>query len=57
VAFAWYDEHLNRFEIRGRKYAVYRDGGGMIGIDARVVRLCDLKLRRKHAPSNEMLSS
>jgi Plasmid pRiA4b ORF-3-like protein len=46
IAFRWDDEHLNRFEIRGREYAVYRDGSGMIGIDARVVRLCDLKLRR-----------
>jgi Plasmid pRiA4b ORF-3-like protein len=42
IAFGWDDEHLNRFEIRGREYAVYRDGGGMIGIDARVVRLCTL---------------
>lgn len=46
IAFGWEDEHLNRFEIRGREYAVYRDGGGMIGIDATRVRLCDLKLRR-----------
>jgi len=46
ISFGWDDEHLNRFEIRGREYAVYRDGGGMIGIDARGVRLCDLKLRR-----------
>jgi hypothetical protein len=46
VAFAWGDEHLNRFEIRGREYAVYCDGGGMIGIDAKDVRLRDLKLRR-----------
>jgi len=45
IAFGWDYEHLNRFEIRGREYAVYRDGGGMIGIDARDVRLCDLKLR------------
>jgi hypothetical protein len=35
VAIGWYDEHLNRFEIRGREYAVYRDGG----LDAR--RACD----------------
>ena len=46
VAFGSEDEHLNRFEIRGREYAVYRDGGGMIGIDARSVRLDGLKLRR-----------
>jgi hypothetical protein len=46
IAFGWDDEHLNRFEIRGREYAVYRDGGGMIGIDSTDVRLCDLKLRR-----------
>jgi hypothetical protein len=46
VAFGWDDQHLNRFEIRGREYAVYRDGGGMIGIDARGVRLGDLGLRR-----------
>jgi Plasmid pRiA4b ORF-3-like protein len=46
VAFGWDDEHLNRFEIRGREYAVYRDGGGMIGIDATDARLRDLKLRR-----------
>src|SRR5664279_1124190 len=41
ISFGWDDEHLNRFEIRGREYAVYRDGGGMIGTDARGVRLCD----------------
>ena len=46
IAFGWNDEHLNRFEILGREYAVYRDGRGMIGIDATDVRLCDLKLRR-----------
>jgi hypothetical protein len=27
IAFGWDDEHLNRFETRGREYAVYRDGG------------------------------
>jgi hypothetical protein len=31
VAFGWDDEHLNCFEIRGREYAVYRDGGGICG--------------------------
>lgn len=46
ITFAWDDVHLNRFEIRGREYAVYRDGGGMIGINATQIRLCDLKLRR-----------
>ena len=46
IAFGWDDQHLNRFEIRGREYAVYRDGGGMIGIDARGVRLNGLSLRR-----------
>jgi hypothetical protein len=46
IAFGWDDEHLNRFEIRGREYSVYRDGGGMIGIDATKMRLCDLNLRR-----------
>jgi hypothetical protein len=46
VAFGWDDEHLNRFEIRRREYAVYRCGGGMIGIDATGVRLDGLKLRR-----------
>ena len=46
IAFGWDDAHLNRFEIRGREYAVYRDGGGMMGIDARSVRLDGLKLRR-----------
>src|SRR5882757_9739102 len=46
VAFGWDDDHLNRFEIRGREYAVYRDGGGMIGIDADCVRLDALSLRR-----------
>jgi hypothetical protein len=45
VAFGWDDQHLNRFEIRGREYAVYRDGGGMIAIDARGVRLDSLNLR------------
>jgi hypothetical protein len=38
--------HLNRFEIRGREYGVYRDGGPLFDTDARKVRLCDLKLRR-----------
>jgi hypothetical protein len=33
IAFGWHDEHLNRFEIRGREYAVYREGGGLIGVD------------------------
>jgi hypothetical protein len=46
VAFGGDDEHLNRFEIWGRENGVYRDGGGMIGIDAAGVQLCDLKLRR-----------
>jgi hypothetical protein len=46
VEFGWDDEHLNRFEIRGREYAVHRDGGGMIGIDARGVRFDGLSLRR-----------
>ena len=46
VAFGWDDVHLNRFEIRGREYAVYRDGGGLIGIDANGVRLDVLSLRR-----------
>ena len=46
VAFGWEDVHHNRFEIRGRGYEVYRDGGGMTGIDAEDVRLCDLNLRR-----------
>lgn len=46
IVFGWEDLHLNRFEIRGREYAVYRDGGGIIGIDASRVRLGDLHLRR-----------
>ena len=46
IAFGWNDEHLNRFEIRGREYAVYREGGGLISIDVRRVRLSDLKVRR-----------
>jgi hypothetical protein len=46
ITFGWEDEHLNRFEILGREYGVYRDGGGMIGIDATRVQLCDLKLRK-----------
>jgi hypothetical protein len=32
VAFGWNDEHLNRFEIRGREYAVYREG--VVGVNA-----------------------
>ena len=32
--------------LQGREYAVYREGAGMIGINATGVRLCDLKLRR-----------
>ena len=46
VAFGWDDDHLNRFVIRGREYAVHRDGGGMIGIDATGVRLDALNLHR-----------
>ncbi len=46
VAFGWDYQHLNRFEIRGREYAVYREGGGMIGIDASRVQLDELSLRR-----------
>ena len=46
VAFGWEDMHLNRFEIRGREYGVYRDGGPLFATDAREVRLCDLNLRR-----------
>ena len=46
VAFGWEDMHLNRFEIRGREYGVYRDGGQSFSTDARKVRLCDLNLRR-----------
>lgn len=46
VAFGWQDVHLNRFEIRGREYGVYRDGGLSFSTDARKVRLCDLNLRR-----------
>ena len=46
LAFGWEDVHLNRFEIRGREYGVYRDGGQSFSTDARKVRLCDLKLRR-----------
>ena len=46
VAFGWEDMHLNRFEIRGREYGVYRDGGPLFTTAARKVRLCDLQLRR-----------
>ena len=46
IAFGWEDSHLNRFEIRGREYGVYRDGRPAIHTDARKFRLCDLKLRR-----------
>lgn len=46
VAFGWEDMHLNRFEIRGREYGVYRDGGPLFSTNAREVRLCDLNLRR-----------
>jgi len=46
LSFGWEDLHLNRFEIRGREYGVYRDGGPLFDADARKVRLCDLKLRR-----------
>jgi Plasmid pRiA4b ORF-3-like protein len=46
IAFGWNDKHLDRVEIRGREYAVYREGGGLIGIDARRVRLSDRKLGR-----------
>ena len=46
ISFGWDDEHLNRFEILGREY-----DGGMIGINTRALRLCDLKLRRLGVPS------
>ena len=46
IAFGWEDVHLHRFEIRGRQYGVYRDGGVAFDRDVRKVRLCDLKLRR-----------
>jgi hypothetical protein len=46
VAFGWEDMHLNRFEIRGREYGVYRDGGPSFSADARKVHLRDLNLRR-----------
>ncbi|MEO7206597.1 MAG: plasmid pRiA4b ORF-3 family protein [Steroidobacteraceae bacterium] len=45
MAFGWEDVHLNRFEIHGREYGVYRDGGPPLR-DARKVILPDLKLRR-----------
>jgi hypothetical protein len=43
IAVGWDDEHLNRVEIRGPSRP-YREGSGAIGIDARRVRLVDLKL-------------
>jgi Plasmid pRiA4b ORF-3-like protein len=46
IAFGRGDAHLNRFEIRGREYRVYRDGGPLFSTDARKLRLCDLKLHR-----------
>jgi hypothetical protein len=46
VAVGRHGVYLNRFEIRGREYAVHRDGGGLMGIDARKVRLRDLPLPR-----------
>ena len=46
IAFGWEDMHLNRFEIRGREYGVYRDGGQSFSTDARQVRLRNLNLRR-----------
>ena len=45
VAFGWQDVHLNRFEIRGREYGMYRDKGLSFSTDARKVRLGDLNLR------------
>ena len=47
VAFGWGDMHLNRFEIRGREFGVYRDGGPSFSTDSRKVRLRDLNLRRR----------
>ena len=35
VAIGWQDVHLNRFEISGREYEVYRDGGLSFSTDAR----------------------
>ncbi len=46
IAFGCADSHLNRFEIRGREYGVYDDGGRLFRTDARKLHLCDLKLRR-----------
>jgi hypothetical protein len=44
VAFRWEDMHLHRFEIRGRKYGLSREGG--MFFDSRKVRIGDLKLPR-----------
>jgi hypothetical protein len=46
IPFGWDDSRLNRFQLRGREYAVYRDGGGIMVVDARSVRLDRLKLSR-----------
>jgi hypothetical protein len=46
VAFGWEDMHLHRFQIRGREYGLYREGGVFFSTDAREVHLCDLGLRR-----------
>ena len=46
VTFGWSDDHLNRFEIRGREYGVYHDGGSVYR-DATATLLRDLGLRRQ----------
>jgi hypothetical protein len=49
VAFGWGNDHLNRFEIRGREYAVCRDGGGMMGIHAREGPACKIRVKTCHS--------
>ncbi|RZL87807.1 MAG: hypothetical protein EOP82_24960 [Variovorax sp.] len=44
VAFGWEDLHLHRFEIRGREYDVFRDGGLHFSTDARPASIGDLHL-------------
>ncbi len=46
LAMGWEDEHLNRFVIHAREYAILKPGGWWGAEDAEEVQLKDLRLRK-----------